>query len=221
MRIGLSSIVGDGFGTGSFQISEIAGEISFPEAGTILETLTLQTYPIAEGGASVTINSNNYPSQTASVYRKADGSGGNYLDWASAFNIAYIVYANYIANNPNQVAYIEVPSGGGSSFDGGTYTIEYYHDGYGSFYQSGTSYSYYNDGTNTNLSSLNVSLQTEVPNSSGNFYQNGKETAYTWNGSGGYNYPVTIGNYYYYGIYIYNDGTSAYYWDGNGGYYAV
>ena len=202
MRIGLSSIVGDGFGTGSFQISEIAGEISFPAQGTILETLTGQTYPIAEGGAAVTVNSNNYPSQTASVYRKANGSGGNYLEWASAFDIAYIGNGTTFESSPNQAYQGEVPSSSGNYYQGGTYTILYKHDGAGGYYEDNTNYSYYGNGTDTNISGLGSNQQTEIPSGSGNYFDNGQMTGYTWNGSGGYNYPVTKGSYYNSGVFI-------------------
>lgn len=221
MRVGLSSIVGDGFGSGFFVFGEVPSGGVIPPAGTILQTLTLQTYPIAEGGSSIGVGGTNYPNQTCSVYRKADGSGGDYLDWANAFDIQYAAYGSSITSNAGNSYQVEVPTSSGNYYQGGTYTILYKHDGAGSYYEENTNFSYYADGTTTGLSGLYNYLETEVPSGTGNYYQNGSITAYTWNGSGGYNYPVTLGNYYSNGTFIYYNGEFTYYWDGNGGYYTV
>lgn len=200
MRIGLSSIVGDGFGSGSFVFGEVLRDV--PPAGTILETLTLQTYPIEEGGASVTAGTNDFPSQTASVYRKADGSGGDYLDWDNAFDVAYIINGTTITSVAGASAQIEVPAFSGNYYQGGTYTNLYLHDGSGSYYIDDINYVYYDSGTETNIAVLDSNQQSEIPVGSGVYFNNGQRTGYTWNGSGGYNYPITKGNYYNSGVFI-------------------
>ena len=224
--------VGRAGGASLFKLPGIAGP---PAAGTILETLTGQTYPPAEGGEYVNVNSTNYPSETASVYRKANGSGGNYLDWASAFDVAYIGNGTTFESSPNQAYQGEVPSSSGNYYQGGTYTIEYKHDGAGGYYEDNTTYSYYANGTDTNISGLGSNQQTEIPSGSGNYFDNGQMTGYTWNGSGGYNYPVTKGSYYSAGTAITNinimievpSGSASlfesgkydnYVWNGSGGY---
>ena len=239
MRIGLSSIVGDGFGTGSFQISEIAGVISFPPAGTILQTLTLQTYPLSEGGAQVINLGNAYSSQTCSVYRKADGSGGDYLDWANVFDVAYFTNGTLIFTNTNQAVSIEVPVSSGNYYTGGTKDVQFTHDGAGSYYENDVNVVYFSNGTDTNIALVGTPQTTEVPSASYNYFNNGRINGYTWDGNGGYNYPVTKGAYYGNGTdtgltglnvpnqeevpsgsnSFYNDGTSVgYTWDGNGAY---
>jgi len=212
----------------------------FPPAGTIIETLTLQTYPIEEGGASVTAGTSDFPSQTASVYRKADGSGGDYIDWDNAFDVAYISNGTTITSVGGASAQIEVPSTSGNYYQGGTYTNLYLHDGSGSYYIDAINYIYYDNGTDTNIAVIDSNQQSEIPASSGNYFNNGQRTGYTWNGSGGYNYPVTKGSYYENGVFItfVPDGTfsnstevpsgsstyydakrcgNAYYWNGSGG----
>ena len=208
---------------GGASLFKLPGAISFPAAGTILETLTLQTYPIAEGGAAVTVNSNNYPSETASVYRKANGSGGNYLDWASAFDVAYIGNGTTFESSPNQAYQGEVPSSSGNYYQGGTYTILYKHDGAGSSYNEGGDYSYEPNGTevSTSLRYGFVYFTTAIY---GSDWQNGTYTAdsYYWNGNGGYytGTTPTLGSFHAYGTLITNDGNgNYYYWDGNNGYY--
>lgn len=295
MRLGLSSIVGDGFGTGSFGIDGILDLSSYPPAGSYNSTLYGEVYPIAEGGNAV-VNPENpaisYPNEVCDVDVLNNGFGGTYIDWSSATNVQFVAYGVLFYTSTNfSNSDIEVPSGSGNYYTAGSAKAAYYHDGSGSYYQdwvnqtwysngsrtnlSGADYveqaevpsgsetyyntgrtlgytwdgtggynaasvvsgSYYANGTQTGLTGLNVPSQSEVPSSSGNFYDNGTQTGYTWDGSGGYNYPVTIGSYYangtdtgltgldvpnttsYGGSGTANNGTSVgYTWDGSGGY---
>ena len=242
MRIGLSSIVGDGFGTGSFVFGEVpSGGGGYPAAGSYNSTLYSVTYPIAEGGASVIVLSVAYPNQNCDVDVKNDGSGGTYTDWSTAINQSYKSLGEGLYYDPTpQPLGIEVPSGSSNYYTGGTQGTNYYHDGYGSSYNEGVILSYYSMGTDTNISGLGSNNQSEIPSGSGNYFDNGQMTGYTWNGSGGYNYPVTKGNYYNSGVFItfVPDGTYAgsievpsgsgsyynaqqcgndYFWDGSGG----
>ena len=174
----------------------------FPAAGSYNSTLNDVTYPIANGGASVTVLSVAYPSQTCDVDVKNNGSGGTYTDWTTATDVQYKPYGSSIYTDPTlEPLGIEVPSGSSTYITGGTYQNSYYHDGAGSSYNEGTNNSYYSDGTNTNLTGLNEPAYTQVP-SGGSNYNNGTYTGYTWNGSGGYNYPVNGGSYYSNGTFI-------------------
>ena len=58
---------------------------------------------------------------------------------------------------------------------------------------------YYSNGTDTNLTGLDVNNLLEVPSGSGNYFSDGTSVGYTWDGSGGYNYPVTKGSFWPYG----------------------
>ena len=215
---------------------------SFPANGSYNSTLYGVEYPIAEGGASVTVLSVAYPSQTCDVDVENDGAGGTYTDWTTATAGNYKPYGSSIYTDPAlEPLEVEVPGTSGNYYQGGTYQNSYYHDGAGSSYNEGTNSSYYSDGTNTNLTGLNEAGQVEVPSGSGSYYADGTYTGYTWNGSGGYNYPVNGGSLYSNGTFIVfiPDGTygvstevpsgsgnyynaqecgNDYFWDGSGGY---
>ena len=209
--------------------------VSFPANGSYNSTLNDVEYPIAEGGASVTVASVAYPSQTCDVDVENDGAGGTYTDWTTATDVQYKPYGSslYTDTTPFPLE-VEVPSGSGNNYQGGTCQTGYYHDGAGSSYNEGVNPSYYSDGTNTNLTGLNEAVAVEVP-SGGSYYADGTYTGYTWNGSGGYNYPVSGGAYYANNTEIftsnnqtevpsgsmdyYDNGTTTIYkWNGSGGY---
>lgn len=242
MRLGLSSIVGDGFGTGSFGVDGPLTTPSFPPAGSYNSTQFGIEYPVAEGGTDFAnpVTSASVPNQICDVDVLNDGSGGTYTDWSSVTNVQYkangsIFYTNFGVDNN-----IEVPTGSGNFYKGGTYDDQFAHDGFGGYTQTAINFSYYSNGTDTNIGSVNGgNQQTEVPSSSGNFYSNGRFDGYTWDGSGGYNFPVTKGAYYSNGTdtnltglnvdnllevpsgsgNYFSDGTSVgYTWDGSGGY---
>jgi hypothetical protein len=166
--------------SGGASIFSLPGPISFPEAGTILETLYTQEYPLAEGGNGVSVLGSSYPSQTADVYRKADGTGGNYLDWANAFNVNFKSYGSYITNESGTTS-VNI---NGTDYSTGTYETQYYHDGSGWYYASGSS-SYSNSGgliTTDNISGGNY-ISTPV----GSFYyESWSGYSYYHDGSGGY-----------------------------------
>lgn len=63
-----------------------------------------------------------------------------------------------------------------------------------------------------------ISQQTEVPSGSAQWFENGMQDDYFWDGNGG-SYGSSSGSYHALSTFIYNDGTYDYYWDGNGGYY--
>ena len=69
--------------------------VAFPANGSYNSTLNDVEYPIAEGGASVTVLSEAYPSQTCDVDVENDGAGGTYTDWTTATDVQYRPSALY------------------------------------------------------------------------------------------------------------------------------
>jgi hypothetical protein len=200
----------NGFGT---IVSFPSVVVSYPAAGTILETLTAQTYPISEGGASVSAGSAStpYPSQSASVYRKANGSGGDYLDWANVFDVAYYTYGVTIVSE-SLTSYTSIS---GTSYPNGSYDETWYHDGSGSYYSQTSNFSY----TSIHTFIVSENNTIEVPPGSLNYFGNGTTTDYFHDGSGSW-YSSSSGSYHSYGTFIINYAGTDYYWDGSGGYYS-
>jgi len=208
--------------SGGASIFAIPGGVSFPEAGTILQTLTYQPIPVAEGGSSVTIGGNLFLTQTCSVYRKADGSGGDYLDWANKFDVYYLSYDTYLTSVYGSYQ-IDI---NGTLYSNGGYEDQYFNDGNGGAYVGSTITDYPSGGTVLGTGSGN-SYTTIY----GSNYQNGTYSDdYVADGYGGYNTNRTY-NYYGYGTFIVafdyqtnvagtnflNGKQDSWYNDGNGG----
>ncbi|MGI9143197.1 MAG: hypothetical protein ACR2IJ_08400 [Fluviibacter sp.] len=113
MQIGLSSIVGDGFGVGSFHLSEVASEpAGFPPYGTILSTgteyLTLNWAYTDTSSGSGNFNWGSYP-----YYTKADGMGGYFLDFTSGMIYAVeTASTNEVIEGTNDASYRIIYKGG-------------------------------------------------------------------------------------------------------------
>ena len=191
---------------------------SYPAAGTILETLTNETFPIANGGGIVTYNGTQYENQNADVYRKANGTGGNYLDWANAFNLTYKTgtFTSYSNSSANIVI-------NGTSYGAGcSYSGEVEHNGSGGYNEinqsGGCSYAgsfITNDG---NGGSLTISTPIGLY-----AYETWTGNEWLHDGSGGY-YSVHTGvTTYSNGAFIGNDPNGGYYNtevpNGNGNYF--
>lgn len=196
----------------------------FPEAGSYNSTLYGEVYPISNGGTFFTASENSidYPNQICDVIVKNDGSGGTYTDWTTVTNIQYNAYA-VIADtyySPHLGGVLEVPSGSGNVIN--NYNCngwEFIHDGGGGYVSTDYDIVYIAAGT---LTGYYQNAKTEVPEFTGNYYDNGTYYDCIHDGSGGYYVGnVQYGSYYMGGEYITNDGTYSYYWDGNGSYYAV
>ena len=171
---------------GGASVFKLPGPVSFPEAGTILNTFGGVEYPIANGGASVDVNGTGYASQTCDVYLKADGLGGSYYDWANAFNINYKSYGVTITNISG-TTYVDV---NGTQYPNGSYSTDYFHDGTGGQYSSGSSsYSSYGDYITSDSNSGSNSISTPV----GSFvYESWTGHEYYHDGMGGY-YSNVVG----------------------------
>ena len=128
-------------------ICHVGGGGGCPAAGTILRWDNV-IYPVAEGGAYVYLYSDGdwfnddiqYPTQTCDVAIKADGSCGEYTDWATVTNVQYIAADTLIevsAVTPdltNPTVEINCTDLTNVVTGYGYYNIKAFHNGYGSFY---------------------------------------------------------------------------------------
>lgn len=194
---GLFSLIGLSWGNGSVSVSGPSEGPSYPPAGTYYDTQYGVEYPIAEGGSSLTnpVDSSQVPNQVCDVDREHDGSGGIVYDWTTATNVAFKSLGEifYIQIGAVGGVPVEVPSGSGNYYDAGTTPDQAWrHDGSGSYYNTyyGT-ITWYSNGDETNIDVLDANTMIEVPAGNGTFFHNGEVVGYTWDGSGGYNYPVT------------------------------
>ena len=240
MRVGLSSIVGDGFGFGSFVFGEVTSGGGCPAAGTPTGTNTsLIEYPVANGGEWIGItlwgegSETAVPNQNAQFPLVNDGSCGTEPDYNSAFNISYksagvIFDTDYQSGTPVD---FEIPYlGSGNFYIGGYSYPTRVHDGSGGFNLSGIT-EYLSNGTPVGY---NEPQQAEVPSGYGNYYDTGAYSEFRWDGVGGY-YSVFVPNYHPEGTPITTlttetevpSGSSSYYpngrsfeftWNGSGGY---
>jgi len=175
-----------GFGT----IVSFPSGPSFPAAGTITGYTALQEYSVANGGTyfSNPLGGAQVPNQNATFAIKADGTGGTYTDYGTTGTVSYKPPGIFATDNASPtVLYVNI---GGSDYVGGNSYPAYSHDGSGS-YNSVTNTIWYSYGTELN----SVSNQTEVPSSSGTYYNNGTSTSFRSDGSGSY-YSIGTGSYY-------------------------
>ena len=165
-----------------------------PAAGTFLREEVV-TYPTAEGGAEVSVTPTTLspfvaPTQNVYVHVKADGSNGEYYDWATAHDAFYKPSGEVIMSNGYEgVTYVEV---NGASYVNGGYTTDIVHDGYGGVMSGGGSTSYYSQGTL-------IIQSTEAVNGEygGNYYQIGTiDVYYNHDGVGGYSTSNSSPSYY-------------------------
>lgn len=225
MRLDLSSIVGDGFGTGRFAINGESTPTSFPPAGSYNSTLYGVEYPIAEGGSYFAhpFIAEDVPNQTCDVDVLNDGAGGTYTDWSTATNINYKTVGTHFATSNSHLNWgvnlVEVPSGSGNYYDTQYGYETAFHDGAGSWEYGPLSGPYYwPDGFEVSQD-LRVMYQVEVPTGSGFFYDNGKYESYFWDGVGGFTYEINQGSYLAAGTFIYTDEEKSEVPAGSGNYY--
>ena len=238
MRIGLSSIIGDGFGSGSFSFGEVPSGGSFPPYGTFYETLVGVEYPIAEGGDFIegVPNVGDVPNQVCDVDVYHNGSGGFYNDWANATNIAYkpagtLIWqdTNIVTGNPQ-----EVPEGSGNYYDAYWVYPNYKHDGTGNYVYDDAVDNFWADGVEVS-DALRSYYQTVVPSGSDTSFNNGKYETYVWDGVGGFYLSTNLGSFLPNGtlitdvlqtvevptgseMYYANGKYTRYNWNGTGGY---
>lgn len=166
----------------------------FPASGTFLREEVV-TYPIAQGGEEVSVTPTTLspfvvPRQNVYVHVKADGSNGEYYDWATAHDAFYKPSGEVIMSNGYEgVSYVEV---NGSSYVNGGYTSDIVHDGYGNVMSGGGSTSYYSQGTL--ITQLTEAVNVEY---GGNYYQIGTiDVYYSHDGFGWYSTSNSSPSYY-------------------------
>jgi membrane-bound inhibitor of C-type lysozyme len=159
----------------------------------------------AVGSTEVPSGSGNYYTQGIQEGYNSfhDGSGSYYTESGGSFTNHPYGYLYLTLGNTT-----EVPSGSGNYYDNG-YTTDYIADGNGSYISTSGSGTAYAAGTDTGLTGLDVNDTIEVPVSSGNYYNTGEKTGYTWNGSGGYNSGVSKGTRYSNGTLIWENITGS------------
>lgn len=234
----LFSLISLSWGNGGMVVDGASNEApSFPPYGTFIETLYSQEVPIANGGLYVTYQSTEYPNQTATVDKLADGSGGWFLDWANPRDTAYktsqfTTYTTYSS---------DINIGGTSYGAGCTYYGDVVHDGMGGYQEIGTGGGCTPFGVYITSGGAG---QSTIPTPIGDFaYETWDSSSYYHDGSGGYyeerNYtyngvsgdligidytagsssrevPDMSGNYFSYESWDY----STLYYNGSGGYYS-
>ena len=214
-----------------------------PAAGSFNSNTALIEYSIVNGGDSFSItlfggtSSTDVPNEKAQFQIKNNGSCGTYTDYATAFNVGYKDDGLVFDTNPTSTgtSTVELPyAGSGTSYAIGDNYDTRVHDGSGSWYASATTVFY---PYNTEITTLNN--QTEVPSSSGIYYDRGTYVTYKSDGVGGY-FSSSGGSAYPAGQLIYENvtGTSnpvdvpfasansydstingdQYLWNGSGGY---
>ena len=127
MRIGLSSIVGDSIGFGSFSFGEVPSGGGAPSGYAY--TAYGVTYPIEEGGESVQvleIEVAPIASQICDVDYYYEAGGGTSPDWTNVTNVVYRPNGYYFVGNgtPSSQTPVEVPFESGIFYDS-EYIAEY------------------------------------------------------------------------------------------------
>jgi hypothetical protein len=117
---------------------------SFPAYGTFNSWSYDVTYPIANGGATVTVDV-AYPSQFCDVQLKNDGSGGTYTDWTTATDVQYYAMGTSLTTvTTNASVSFTSNCNGNFTFSNGNTWSAYAHDGSGGYYSvaGGNNYNY-------------------------------------------------------------------------------
>lgn len=171
----------------------------FPAAGTFLREEVV-TYPIAQGGAEVSVTPTVLepfvaPSKNVYVHVKADGANGEYYDWATAHDAFYKPSNTLILSSGYEgisEVYVEANA---TYYQNGGWTADIVHDGYGGVASANTVYSYYLQGTSIVQLSENV-----VADYGGSYYAVGtRYVDYYHDGQGGYTISYGSNDYFPYG----------------------
>lgn len=160
---------------------------SYPAAGTILSTLSNVGYPEAFGGLTVDVSSDPITpdfreSQACDVYVRADGTGGQYTDYSTAFNIGFyadgtVIYSIDGYYVPSYVYVYELDQ----SYPNGGSVADKVHDGNGGW-RTQEYPSYYGESTIAEQQD-----QTVYGSYNGESYPVGTGTMqFRHNGNGGY-----------------------------------
>jgi hypothetical protein len=168
----------------------------FPAAGAVLRQESNLQWPIASGGGSVSYDGSQYPSQYGTFNVKADGVGGEYVDYSVAIQSFFYSSGTYIMSVASSVPiYIAVL---GNNYQSGTVDQALVHDGSGGSSVVNQNAIYVANSTEF--------LQVASPVNStygGQSYQVGNGTLYYYHdGSGGYTTAMNWINYYSAGVVV-------------------
>ena len=161
----------------------------FPAAGTVLRQESGLQWPIASGGPSTSYNGNQYPSKYGTFNVKADGIGGEYVDYSVAVQSSYYSQGTYITTIASSLpTYVQIS---GISYQSGTVDQYLQHDGSGGSSVVNANAAYLPNGTEF--------FQTSSPVNStfnGQSYQVGNGTLFYYhNGNGDYYTAMNWINY--------------------------
>jgi hypothetical protein len=215
---GTYNLVADGVGGTYLELTSA----SYLSAGTWVGPRWGDDEPNTATYFDPTGNASNYFNGIYSVSRHvSDGSGGAVFSQFAETYGDFFAYGTPVSGAPEEsIFYLTTTHPESSSeIPNGRYTYDsLVWDGVGgisltqgSFFTGG---SYYPDGT---LESDASDTQVEVPAYSGNYYFDGNDNRWEWDGSG--NIVFRYSGLYPSGTYITSYGDYDYYWDGNGGYY--
>lgn len=239
MRIGLNSLIGDGFGTGSFSFGEVPSGGGAIPPESYAYTLYTQEYPIEEGGEYFLFVEQGYnvPEETCDVEVWHDGIGGFYTKWSTATNVQKKEYGTVFYSEVQTQTPVELTAFG-YFYDSEFRNADYIHEGTGGYTVIGD-WAYYPLGTLVDTTGvIDSPYTTEIPASSGNFFNNGKYDTYQWDGEGAIIDLLNQGSYYSNGTgttvtsdemvevpsgsayYVNNGRHSEYLWNGSGGFYS-
>lgn len=176
-------------------ICHVGGGGGCPAAGTVVNTLVGVPYPVAEGGAYVTLDPNGvngqYPTQTCDVEVKADGSCGTYTDWSTVSNVAYLPYGTLLAEDEvgfdrgyGPSPYIEINCTEIDNVPACTIHAKFLSDGSGGAFSEDVNNPFYAYGTSTNFSN------PYWVNGEGCDPDNPIQVNVFWDGNGGYYYET-------------------------------
>lgn len=226
MRIGLSSLIGEGFGSGPFTFGEVPSGGGFPPYGTVVNTLYSQLRSVANGGGYFVnpVDGSYVPTNLVTVDEVADGSGGTFIDWDTSRDAAPVPYGTVVVSfvaSVDPVGYVTI--WGNSYPTGERQGYQLQHNGSYSYLTVDQNVTVWTGNTITNdyTNGNGVAGYYEV-NIFGTSLGNGKYSNYYITNLGWWGENSNQGSFFGYGtptgIYDPSMGNQAY-WDGNGGYY--
>jgi hypothetical protein len=171
---------------GSALFTPVGAGPSFPEYGTLVNTLYNYDYPVLQGGGSFTYESVSYLNTTVTIDELADGFGGTFLDWSNERDVASKPYGLIFTSFYGRTTYVNIA---GTDYSNGSVSGDVAHDGSGFFTEINLNSSYSSYGLFiTYVSGSHYVGSLEVPSGSGTFYNNGTYDGYDYfhDGSGGY-----------------------------------
>lgn len=164
---------------------------SYPAAGTVLRQESGLQWPIASGGPSTSYENSEYPSKYGTFNVKADGIGGEYIDYSVALQSYYYPQGTHITTIAIDVPIYVYVQASNDSYQSGTVNQSLQHDGSGGSGVVNTNAVYVSSGTEF--------YQTASPVNAtygGQTYQVGNGTLYYYhNGNGGYYTAMNFVNY--------------------------